>query len=159
MKYRLGSVTQKLVEIEDYIKSVLSVENIKSVFKAVSIKNEENNHDELYVFTEFKFKNTEPSPLNSQDMSDEENLLMFIWAEVLNIGRESIGIEDDFFSLGGNSAKILQALDKINSAFDISLNAAEFVKYPTIKEILKYIKSIQDSSYDEDDDDEEVIVL
>ena len=47
------------------------------------------------------------TPLSPQDKcmpsTEAENSLQMIWAQVLNVEARSIGIEDSFFRLGGDS--------------------------------------------------------
>ncbi|MGG4146716.1 amino acid adenylation domain-containing protein [Paenibacillus algorifonticola] len=52
-----------------------------------------------------------------------------VWSEVLNI--ERIGINDDFFSLGGDSFKAVQVVRGIDHALSI----IDLFKYPTIGEL------------------------
>ena len=42
-----------------------------------------------------------------------------IWAEVLRVSR--VGIDDDFFDLGGDSVKISQVVARIREAFDVEI--------------------------------------
>ncbi len=94
-----------------------------------------------------------------EQISDEENLILFIWADTLGINKNQLSVEDDFFALGGNSAKVPYALKKINTSFNCDLNAAQFVKYSTPRALLNFINSEirVDDSFEEDD--EEVIII
>ena len=210
----LNGVNISTIEIEKYLKEVLSTQDFKPTIKAISIK-DENNHDDIYIFVEYK-NDTEKDTLAStiknsmverygfsidkvvfikegefprtsigkvdgksltegvhngvyqvykkvskhdnSNLSDEESLMLFIWSDVLNIEKDTISVEDDFFNLGGNSAKVPTALDKINSVFETNINASEFVKYSTISKLLKYIHT-NDTSNGEDDEEEEIILL
>jgi ABC-type lipoprotein release transport system permease subunit len=46
-----------------------------------------------------------------------------IWADVLKIDKDKIGIDDKFFEIGGNSINILKIQNRINRLFD---NAVAF---------------------------------
>ena len=48
-----------------------------------------------------------------------EELLVGIWAEVLEVGQP--GIEDDFFELGGHSLLATQVISRIRQAFEVEL--------------------------------------
>jgi amino acid adenylation domain-containing protein len=50
-------------------------------------------------------------------------------------GIEPIGIEDDFFQLGGDSLKAITILSKIHKELEIKLTIEEFFKYPNIKDL------------------------
>ena len=65
----------------------------------------------------------------------EEQILANIWSEILGI--EKIGIEDNFFSIGGDS---LSAIKIVATAlkYGIKLSAQSFYKYPTISLLVKY---------------------
>lgn len=107
----------------------------------------------IYEYGTTKVGNTH----DESNYTDEENLMLFIWSDVLNIDKKEISVDDDFFLLGGNSSKVPEALSKINKAFDKNINAAEFVKYPTISKLLAYMNN-EDRS-DGDELDEECIIL
>lgn len=91
--------------------------------------------------------------ISDRTLSDEENLMLFIWSEVLGLEKEEISLDDDFFNLGGNSVKIPSVIEKINICFDKEIDVAEFVKYSTINKMLTYIYEIEES------EEEEMIIL
>jgi acyl carrier protein len=49
------------------------------------------------------------------------------------LGSESVGIQDDFFELGGNSLKAIQLLAGVEQEFGVKLLPREFFKQPTVK--------------------------
>jgi amino acid adenylation domain-containing protein len=62
--------------------------------------------------------------------SQLERELAAIWAKVL--GAENVGVEDNFFALGGNSFKSLQIITAVARRFDADLSLREFFDAPTI---------------------------
>ena len=112
----------------------------------------------IYNAREGLYDDRDDSYIDEQ-ISDEENLLLFIWADTLGINKKQLSVEDDFFEVGGNSAKVPYALKKINTSFNCDLNAAQFVKYSNPRALLKYIHSEirTDNSFEEDE--EEVIII
>ena len=62
-----------------------------------------------------------------------EELLAAIWAEVL--GLEKMGIEDNFFEIGGHSLKAMQAIARIGDTFSIELPLKKLFQLPTIAEL------------------------
>ncbi|UNY98308.1 amino acid adenylation domain-containing protein [Zhouia spongiae] len=70
-----------------------------------------------------------------------EEKLVIIWSDVLGISKENIGINSNFFALGGNSFKIIKLMNKINKAFQYELNVVTLFKYPTIASFSKSINS------------------
>ena len=49
---------------------------------------------------------------------EAEKQLVEIWAEVLKLAPEKIGINDSFFDLGGHSLSAVQLMAKINKRFE-----------------------------------------
>jgi len=76
----------------------------------------------------------------------EEQLLAEVWSSVL--GADSIGITDDFFSVGGDSIKSIQISSRMRTAgYDLSVK--DIFTSPTIRELgsrLKPITTVADQS-------------
>jgi tyrocidine synthetase-3 len=66
-----------------------------------------------------------------------ETVLARIWREVL--GREKIGINDDFFRLGGHSLKGIHIISIIKKEFGVELTLPELFGKPTVKELSRLI--------------------
>jgi amino acid adenylation domain-containing protein len=60
----------------------------------------------------------------------EEELLAGIWAELL--GRERVGIHDDFFALGGHSLLATRAVARVARAFGVDLPVSALFQTPTV---------------------------
>ena len=67
--------------------------------------------------------------------NNTEQILADIWAKTLNL--EKVGIEDNFFSIGGDSLSAIKIVATA-SKYGISLSAQSFYKYPTIHLLVKY---------------------
>src|SRR5204862_2294211 len=63
-----------------------------------------------------------------------EERMAAIWSEVLGLG--AIGIDQDFFALGGNSARVVEARAKIEKAFAVELQLRAFYETPTIEHLV-----------------------
>jgi amino acid adenylation domain-containing protein len=72
--------------------------------------------------------------------SSTEQLLCDIWAESLNI--QSVGVQDDFFELGGNSLLALDLIDHTEKVFDVELPVRELLYHPTIEEFAGVIENL-----------------
>jgi len=70
-----------------------------------------------------------------------EEILAGIWAEIL--GFEKVGVENNFFDLGGNSMMIVRLISEINRRHQISLSPAELFRNPTVGQIAKLIDGKQ----------------
>ena len=62
--------------------------------------------------------------------------MSLIWQAVLGI--EKVGIEDNFFSLGGDSIKAIQVLSRLNN-YGLKLEMRELFKHPVIKGLSGYV--------------------
>ncbi|NOQ24723.1 MAG: amino acid adenylation domain-containing protein [Bacteroidales bacterium] len=71
-----------------------------------------------------------------------ESALIAIWSEVLNIPKEKISINANFFDLGGHSLKANIVISKINYKYKVFLLLADIFAHPTISEISALIGSI-----------------
>ncbi|MBC7924334.1 MAG: amino acid adenylation domain-containing protein [Bryobacteraceae bacterium] len=61
-----------------------------------------------------------------------EEKLCEIWAEVLGV--ERVGIDDDFFALGGHSLTALQVISRVQSAFDVRFSARLIFESATVRQ-------------------------
>ncbi|MBE9019476.1 amino acid adenylation domain-containing protein, partial [Chroococcidiopsidales cyanobacterium LEGE 13417] len=62
-----------------------------------------------------------------------EKSLVEIWAEVLRL--ERIGINDNFFDLGGHSLLVTQVVSRVRDAFEIELPLRDFFAAPTVADL------------------------
>ncbi|MDP4147320.1 MAG: amino acid adenylation domain-containing protein, partial [Bacillota bacterium] len=69
--------------------------------------------------------------------NEVEEKIVKVWSEILGV--EKIGIDDNFFVLGGHSIKALDLASKLNG-LNISLKVSEVYTYPTIRKITDFIK-------------------
>ena len=69
--------------------------------------------------------------------TEAERMIASIWQEMLQI--EKVGINDNFFSVGGHSLLVVKVQAKLNEVFNEELLVSELFKYPTIRELAQYI--------------------
>ncbi len=89
--------------------------------------------------------NTNPETEYEAPRNSNEEKLAAIWKDVLRV--EKLGINDNFFALGGHSLKAANLAAKIHKALNIEISLREIFKAPTIKGISEYIKSSEESGY------------
>lgn len=97
-------------------------------------------------FTEIDASERHPS-------SPVEIELHRIWSTLL--GKEGIGVQDDFFELGGDSFLALQLASSIRDRFGVDLSLALFFQFPTIErcseaivcEKVRSLVSVKTSTY------------
>ncbi|MGD1911877.1 MAG: phosphopantetheine-binding protein [Rivularia sp. (in: cyanobacteria)] len=68
-----------------------------------------------------------------------------IWKKILNV--EKVGIQDNFFDLGGHSLNVLQVYSKLQELFPRNLRIADLFEYPTISSISRYLNQEEDDSF------------
>ncbi|WP_225912764.1 non-ribosomal peptide synthetase/type I polyketide synthase [Nostoc flagelliforme] len=66
-----------------------------------------------------------------------EQILAKIWMEIL--GRQQVGIYDNFFDIGGQSLLIIQVGNKVREIFSSHILVTDLFKYPTISSLAKYL--------------------
>jgi len=69
----------------------------------------------------------------------DEQSLATIWQEVLLL--KQLGIDDDFFELGGDSLSATRAFARTNQAFGTDLTLREMLDRPTIRALSELVAS------------------
>lgn len=70
-------------------------------------------------------------------INELEIQLVSLWEDILNLEKDTIGINDGFFSLGGNSLKVVQLSQRIEDDFGITIPVAELFDFDTIQLIIE----------------------
>ncbi|NIM16719.1 MAG: amino acid adenylation domain-containing protein [Candidatus Aminicenantes bacterium] len=76
-----------------------------------------------------------------------EDKLVEIWSDVLEIKREIISINSNFFDLGGHSLKATILAAKIHKEFNVKTELKEIFNNPTIRELSRYIKALASEQF------------
>jgi amino acid adenylation domain-containing protein len=79
--------------------------------------------------------------------TDAEKIVAGIWKQVLEV--EKVGINDNFFDLGGNSLKIITLNRKLREEFKKEIPVVTMYRYSTISSFLQYLAS-EDNSLNEE---------
>ncbi len=74
-----------------------------------------------------------------------EHKLIQIWQEVLKV--EHLGLNHNFFEVGGHSLKATVLVSKIHKELNVEVPLGEIFKKPTIKELAKYIQKAEENIY------------
>jgi len=77
--------------------------------------------------------------INEVPKTDLEIILLKIWQEILGIKR--ISLEDNFFSLGGHSLKIINVINRIKQELNIDISVKDFFRFSTISSLAKFIEN------------------
>jgi amino acid adenylation domain-containing protein len=86
-------------------------------------------------FPELKVDSQHTAPRNLV-----EEKLAKIWSDLLPIDKDVIGIDGNFFQLGGHSLKAMALVSKIHNELDTRIPLAQVFKTPTIRGLSKFIK-------------------
>jgi amino acid adenylation domain-containing protein len=70
--------------------------------------------------------------------SDLERQLTGLWSELLGV--PEIGVDDDFFELGGDSLLALRIATQITDAYDLEIHPRAFYENPTVAELARLIE-------------------
>ena len=76
-----------------------------------------------------------------------ERKLVEIWSEVLEVEPTNIGIDDDFFSLGGHSLKATPLISKIHKKMNVNIPIDSLFENPTIRALAGYVKEAKQELY------------
>ena len=89
-----------------------------------------------------------PEPLPSSDPNEGfipprtpcEARLAEIWQELLNL--DAVGVEDDFFRLGGSSPLLLQTAARIRSWFDVEVSLRQLLENPRLEMLAEVVEGL-----------------
>ncbi|MDR3410978.1 MAG: phosphopantetheine-binding protein, partial [Formivibrio sp.] len=73
-----------------------------------------------------------------------EKALAAIWSELLKV--DNVGVDDDFFDLGGHSLMAFKALSRIRDIFEVDLQVQDFFENPTIAGIAMLLPKTESST-------------
>jgi len=79
--------------------------------------------------------------------NDIEKKLVEIWSTVLGIEKEKIGINTNFFRLGGHSLKATSLASGIYKKFNVKIPLGEIFKRPTVRGLFDYINGAVGEPY------------
>lgn len=70
-----------------------------------------------------------------------EEELLAIWRDILNV--ENIGVNHSFFSMGGNSIRLIMLHEQINKIYPDTILVADLFTYPTVRKLVQYIQGMR----------------
>jgi amino acid adenylation domain-containing protein len=69
--------------------------------------------------------------------TEAEAAVAQVWQEILNL--DHVGVNDNFFDLGGHSLLMVQAHSKLREQFTTELTVIDLFKYPTVSTLAEFI--------------------
>jgi acyl carrier protein len=67
-----------------------------------------------------------------------EDVLAWVWADVLHITQ--VGIDDNFFEIGGHSLRAIRLVAHLQDIFSIDLPLKDIMRYPTIARLAQTLQ-------------------
>jgi acyl carrier protein len=67
-----------------------------------------------------------------------------VWCEVLRL--DEVGVDDNFFDLGGHSLLLVRAQAKLRETLDREVAIVEMFQYPTIRAMAAHLASPRTAS-------------
>jgi tyrocidine synthetase III len=142
--------TDKSVELKDYLARTLPDYMIPSYFVHMEkIPLTAHHKIDRNVLPEPKIT----APQDYIPPADEtEHKMAEIWADVLNINKENISTNQNFFQLGGHSLKAAILASQIHNHFGVRVPLIEIFEKQTINQISQYIKESGENIKDTEDE-------
>ena len=79
------------------------------------------------------FPEDAPGPRSAAPRSATEAVVASVWEAVLGV--PSVGVDDDFFAVGGHSLAAAQITARLRDAFDVDLPVGAVFEHPTVAEL------------------------
>jgi thioesterase domain-containing protein/acyl carrier protein len=83
-----------------------------------------------------------PNPARDAARTPEEEILAGIWCDLL--GLESVGVQDDFFSLGGDSLASIRMVSRVRQTLGVDLPLNTLLAHPTIESLGRVVDGQSD---------------
>ncbi|NOQ23837.1 MAG: amino acid adenylation domain-containing protein [Bacteroidales bacterium] len=124
-------------KLKKYLVEYFPAYMIPSIFKVVDeIPLTVNGKVDLELL--LSFSNEDQKSIQRASNNTEE-MLVKIWAELLNKHDKEICTKTNFFELGGNSLAVLKMIQMISDQFQLKLNPVTIFQFPTIIELEEFI--------------------
>ena len=95
-----------------------------------------NNKIDRKALPEFQVPQTAGS-IFIKPQSGIEKQIAGIWKDILGVNK--VGLNDNFFDLGGHSLNVIQVQTKVKENFDKEISIVDLFKYPTVKSFADYL--------------------
>ncbi|HLP62220.1 MAG TPA: condensation domain-containing protein, partial [Candidatus Deferrimicrobium sp.] len=80
------------------------------------------------------------SPVGAPPRDETEKKLAALWAELLGIEKDALGIDSDFFKLGGHSLRAVRLTARIHKEFNVTITVTEIFKKLSIRNLARLIQ-------------------
>ena len=143
--YFTSSITLDLTELREYLTKELPAYMVPARFTQITeipltssgkVDRKSLPEDSGLILSSTKYA----PPTNHQEAK-----LLSLWEEVL--GTMGIGINHNFFDLGGNSLTAAILVSRVHKMMNVSVPFPKILEYPTIAQLSKYIENTGKSEY------------
>lgn len=147
--YFISTATPDLAELKTYLSSLLPAYMLPMYFIRL---------EEFPLSVNGKIdKALLPSPevavmtVNYTPPEDEmEERLVTVWAEVLGIDKSEVGVDHNFFELGGNSISIIKLSKQISKTVQQAVTIPVLFEYTTIRSLVGFLNKTAELSVNEE---------
>jgi acyl carrier protein len=84
----------------------------------------------------------------ARPINETHKEIVAIWASILNIDEDKIGIHTNFYELGGNSIKLIRMITRVNKQFNAKISAAKMFELPAVSLIADYLDKTEKEHID-----------
>lgn len=127
-EYGVGYVVQSITDLDERVKKWIV--NLTEENTDLKLESELESEIQLYSRPELSNEYAEPK-------TEMEEKITEIWNMFFRY--EKIGINDDFFELGGNSLKAMRLFSLLHKEFGVRIGVKEIFNRPTIALIAEYL--------------------
>ncbi|MCP4153643.1 MAG: AMP-binding protein, partial [bacterium] len=76
-----------------------------------------------------------------------EEMLVDLWCEILEKDKEQMGVNSNFFTLGGHSLKAIILVSRLHKEINVKIPLVELFKAPTIRKLSQYIRGLKKNRF------------
>ncbi len=76
-----------------------------------------------------------------------EHRMVNIWAEVLELDPSTIGVNDNFFKIGGHSLNTIKLKNRISKVLSVDVELKDLFTYSTIRFLLSHISKLKETQH------------
>ncbi|MCP5055003.1 MAG: non-ribosomal peptide synthetase, partial [bacterium] len=84
------------------------------------------------------------SSAGGKPAGETEQIIAGVWKEILR--QDQVGIEQNFFDLGGKSLDILRLQNRLRDLFDTEISLGEILANPTVRFLARYFEQDEDEN-------------
>ncbi len=119
------------VELRNYLREKIPEYLLPSAFVALDhLPRNPNGKLDRRALPEPEQARPELETVYEAPRTEAERMIASIWQDVLQI--EKVGIQDNFFDLGGHSIRLIQAHSRMQEVFDYKIPLVELFQHPTV---------------------------